>query len=231
MQPAIKVLLLATGLAIGPSATAILYATSTAPKPRSIDMSFLGGRGIAAAAAEEGSHESDASINLAQAMGRPGDSPGAGAFGAIPVQFGPPPVPRPPGPFGFEPPAGQPPSPRVVCEEDIDRFMGLAGYLKSKMRLQEDQKAAWRNVEQAANPGAEKVRNLCARLPSPPAPPLSLLEHIDFTETQTAARLELLHAIHEPLQALYDTLSSDQRVLLAAGLFPLTPPPPPEPGP
>jgi hypothetical protein len=95
--------------------------------------------------------------------------------------------------------------------------MGLAGYLKSKMRLREDQKAAWQKVEQIAAPGVEKIRNLCERLPSQPTPQPGLLEHIDFAELQMAARLELLRAIHEPLHALYETLSSDQRALLIAG--------------
>jgi hypothetical protein len=109
--------------------------------------------------------------------------------------------------------------------------MGLAGYLKSKMRLQNDQKVAWQKVEDAAAPDVEKIRNLCARLPSEPAPQPSLLEHIDFAEMQMAARLELLRAVHEPLQALYETLLSEQRALLAVvgpRLFRPMPPLPPE---
>jgi hypothetical protein len=232
MQRAIKVVLLAAGLATGPSAAAILSATSltssTTPKSRSIDMSFAGGHGTAAAVAEASGDESYTPIELAQAMGRPWDPP-AGAPGGIPLQFGPPPAP-PAGPFGFDRPGGPPPSPRVACEEDVDRLMGLAGYLKSKLRLRDDQKAAWQKVEQVAAPGTEKIRNLCERLPSQPAPQPGLLEHIDFAEMQMAARLELLRAIHEPLHALYETLSSDQRALLMVGprLFHPMPPPPPD---
>jgi len=227
MQQAIKVALLAAGLAVGPSAAAMLGATSsTAPKSRSIDMPFADRRG-AAAMAEARGDESDTPIELAQAMGRPLDPP-AGAFGGVPVQFGPPPISRP-GAFGFAPPGGPPPSPRVACEEDVDRLMGLAGYLKSKMRLRDDQKALWQKVEQAAAPGAEKIRNLCERLPSQPAPQPGFLEHIDFAEMQMAARLELLRAVHEPLQALHETLTSDQRALLTLGPQPFHPMPPPSP--
>jgi hypothetical protein len=59
------------------------------------------------------------------------------------------------------------------------------------------------------------------------------LERIDFAEMQMSTRLELLRAVHEPLQALYETLSSDQRALLTLGLRLLspTPPPPQEPRP
>jgi hypothetical protein len=232
MQHAIKVALLTAGLAIGPSAETILGATSlissTAPKSRPIDMLFAGGRG--AAAAEAGGARSDAPIELTQAMGRPWGPP-VGAPGGAPVQFGPPPLPRP-GHFGFAPPDGPPPSPRVACEEEVDRLMGMAGYLKSRMRLRDDQKAAWQKVEQIAAPGTEKIRTLCERLPSQPMPQTNLLEHINIAETQMAARLELLRAVREPLQALYETLSPDQRALLTAGPRPFhpLPPPPPEPG-
>jgi hypothetical protein len=200
-----------------------------APQSRSIEMPFAGGRGVAAALAEADGAQPDTPVELTQAFGRPWDAP-VGAPRGAPVQFGPPAFPRP-GPFGFAPPDGPPPSPRVACEEDVDRLMGLAGYIKSKMRLRDDQKAAWQKVEQTATPGAEKIRNSCERLPSQPAPQPGLLERIDFAETQMAARLELLRAVREPLQALYETLSPDQRALLAAGpqLFHPLPPPPPEP--
>jgi LTXXQ motif family protein len=219
MQRMIKVALLAAGLATGPSAAAILGTTSltssTAPKSRSIDMPFVSGRGVAAAVAEADGAESGVPIELTEAMDRPWE-PFIGDPGRVPAQFGPPPAPRP-GLLGLAPPDGPPPQPRVACEEDVDRLMGLAGYLKSKMRLREDQKAAWQKIEQIAAPGVEKIRNLCERLPSQPMPQPGLLEHIDFAEMQMAARLELLRAIHEPLHALYETLSSDQRALLIAG--------------
>ena len=70
------------------------------------------------------------------------------------------------------------------------------------MQLQGDQKAAWQKVEQAATPGVEKVRELCGRLPSQPAPPPNLLDRIKLAEMQMTARVELLRAVHEPLQAL-----------------------------
>lgn len=231
MQRTIKAALLVAGLSTVPSAAAILGAPllPMAPKHRSIDMSFPGEGRIPAVIAEDGDHESDAPIVLAEAMGRPWD-PFSGGFAVPP---GAPPVPRPPGPFGFAPLAGPPSSPQVACEEDVDRLMGLAGYLKSKMRLQDDQQAAWQKVEQAAAPGAEKIRNLCARLPSRPTSQPSLLEHVELAEMQMTARLELLRAVHEPLKALYETLSSDQRALLASGprLFHPMPPPLPEPRP
>jgi hypothetical protein len=225
MQLAIKIAILAAGLATVPSAAAKLssvpFTYSWVPRAEGINMSFQKPRVIAAA--EDVGNTFDAPIELLQAPDPPWDGPGVGAGAGFPLQFGPPPLPRPPGPpgssgpFGFGPSAGPPPAARVACEEDVDRLMGLTGYLKSKMRLQGDQKTAWQKVEQAAAPGVEKMRDLCGRLPSQPAPPPNLLEQIDFTEMQMTARLELLRAVHEPLQALYEALSSDQRALLVMG--------------
>jgi hypothetical protein len=110
--------------------------------------------------------------------------------------------------------------------------MGVAGYLKSKIRLQGEQKNLWQRLELAATPPTEKLRELCSALPSQPALPPNLLERIDFAEKQAVIRLELFRAIHDPLHALYESLSADQRALLAIPPRPLFPvPPPPQPGP
>ena len=137
------------------------------------------------------------------------------------VPPGPPPHGFGPAPFGFAPP----PAPRVACEDEIDRLAGIVGYLKSKERLEGDQKSAWDKVETAAAPGLAKLRALCADLPSYPGGPPALPARVDFMAKQMTARAELLSAIREPLRALYDTLSPDQRALLDM------PPPGPPPHP
>jgi hypothetical protein len=137
----------------------------------------------------------DASNELTQAIGRSWD-PLAG----VPFQFGPPLAPGPPGPS------------RVACEEEVDRPVGLAAYLKSKMRLQDGQQTASQNVKQTALPGVEKIQNLCPRPSSQLTPELGALHYIGF------APLELLRAVRDPLQALYERLSSDWRAILTAGL-------------
>jgi LTXXQ motif family protein len=123
--------------------------------------------------------------------------------------------------LGFAPPLGLP-SPRIACEGEIDHLMALVGYLKSKMRLQGDQKTSWQKVEESAEPGVEKLRDLCGQLPSRPAQLPTLVEAMEFAEKQMTARAELLHEIRGPIQALYDALLPDQRALLV-------PPPPPLP--
>jgi len=137
-------------------------------------------------------------------------------------------------PFGPEPPFDTmtggafgppshptpPPAPRAGCEREIDLLMAHVAYLKSEMRLQGDQKAAWYKVEQIAEPSFEKLSDLCEALPSQPTPPPAILEALDFAEKQMTVRLDLLRAVRGPMLELYNLLSPDQRTLLAPPLPP-----------
>ena len=107
----------------------------------------------------------------------------------------------------------------MACEEDIDRHIALAAYLKSKLRLQGTQKDAWSKLEQAADSTIDKLHEACASLPVEQSRPPQITALIAFAEKLTSARVELLHAISGPLQAFYDSLSAKQRELLD------TPPP------
>ena len=226
MKLTIRIVLIAAGLATVPAAAAILGSTSLSLsrmvpvlKTNRITISFhdKSQARVITAADNEARNRTRSPIELAQAIGQPLDHPNAGAPEGFPAQFGALPFPHhPESPdlLGFAHPPGPPPPPRIACEEDIDHLMAVTGYLKSKMRLQGEQKIAWQKVEQAAEPGVEKMRDLCARLPYQPAEPPSLPERIDFAEKQMTARVELLRAVREPLRALYETLSPDQRALL-----------------
>jgi hypothetical protein len=113
------------------------------------------------------------------------------------------------------------PSPRRACEEDIDLHAALAGYLKSKLRLQGAQLEAWQKIEVAAFPAVEALRRICAELPDRGVATPSVPNAFDHAQRRLAATAEFLQAIREPLRALYDTLSPDQRAVLE----PLPPPP------
>jgi LTXXQ motif family protein len=245
MKLAIKIVLVAAGLATVPAAAAILGSAtffssrgSTGPDTQRIGMPVHPARGLATVTEEGGRNVfdtlSDAMIEFAQAMGQPWDRPGAGAPGALPVQYGPPIADAPGlsgplGRFGFGRPPGPLPSPRNACEERVNRLMAVTAYLKSKMHLQAEQKIAWQKIEQAAEPNVEKIRDLCGQLPSQTAQPPNVLELVDLGAKHMAARAELLHAVQAPLQALYETLTPDQRAILAIAppAFPPMAPVPP----
>jgi hypothetical protein len=105
-------------------------------------------------------------------------------------------------------------NPRAACNDDIDRHAALSGYLKSKLRLQGAQKDAWQKIEVAAGPAVETLRTLCDELPQSPAARPSMPDAIAFGEKQLAAKAAFLRAIRDPLRALYETLSPDQRAAL-----------------
>jgi hypothetical protein len=193
-------------------------------------------RAIAASLEDDAGHAL-APTDFAEPIGWPWQPPMPRPDARIPVGPGAPPIPQPPGArfrIGLGPPPPPPSSTRSGCEEEIDRLTGLAGYLKSKIRLQGAQKEAWQKLELAVAAPAGELRELCSALPALPEPPTRLLERIDFAEKQTAIRLELFRAIHDPLHALYESLSGDQRALLAVPpdpFFPMSPPSHPAPAP
>jgi LTXXQ motif family protein len=229
MQSAFRVILLAVGILGAPTAATILSPTILSSSPTSkasqVSLPVHDSRAIAASL-DEDTDRTFASTDFAEAIGWPWEPPVPRPDARISVPPGAPPIPQPPGArfrIGLGPPPPLPPSTRSGCEEEIDRLTGLAGYLKSKIHLQGAQKEAWQKLEFAAAAPVEKLRELCSALPAQPEPPTRPLERIDFAEKQTAIRLELFRAIHDPLHALYESLSADQRALLAVPLHPLVP--------
>jgi hypothetical protein len=156
-------------------------------------------------------------IKLAQASRQPDLAPAAirtaQAF-LPPPAFGDPPVPH--GAFGpFSPPAvmGPPlrPLTRSVCEDRINSEAAMVGYLKSKLRLQPNQREAWQKLENAAQAAIEKLHAACESLPIEASAPAPLPDMMEIVEAEMSARLELLRATREPLLALFATLTPEQR--------------------
>jgi len=166
----------------------------------------------------------------------------AQASGPAEVPLGPahqlPPRPLPPhdaaaGPFGPppEPPFFAGPRPmmmsRIACETRLDFQAGMAGYLTSKLRLTDEQRQAWRKVEDAAQPAIAKLHAACDRLARGPGDARNVPNELDVLEAQASARLDLVRATHGPVLALYQMLTPEQR----AELRPAMPPPMPMPMP
>jgi LTXXQ motif family protein len=175
-------------------------------------------------------------IELAQADGPSSFPPTMSFPRGVPLPPGPSPmmnprgVPLPPGPGpmifdgpmifgGMRPhgpmrPDGTMEPPRRECLEDIHRHSAMAGYLKSKLRLRESQKEAWRKIEEAAGPALEDMQALCDQLPDLMGAPPTMPDMIDFAEKQNSARAAFLRSIRDPFRALYDSLTAEQRALL-----------------
>lgn len=106
------------------------------------------------------------------------------------------------------------PPDRRVCNEQIDRGAGAAGYLKSKLGLDGAQKDAWLKIEQAVDPVVQKMRAFCAELPAEPGAPPSFPTLIELADKQLALRSEFVHAVVAPAKAFYDLLTPQQRAVL-----------------
>ena len=100
----------------------------------------------------------------------------------------------------------------------------MAVYLKSKLRLQPNQRETWQKLESAAQATIERLHATCESLPSEASAPLSLPDMMDMIEAQLSLRVELLRAMREPLRTLFATLTPKQR-----GAFQPPAPPPPRP--
>ncbi|NOJ39094.1 Spy/CpxP family protein refolding chaperone [Bradyrhizobium australiense] len=122
-------------------------------------------------------------------LGPPSAGPGPGPAEGMPSKFG----------------------PRTACLEAINWQMGAYGYRKSKLLLTDDQKPAWKAVEDAVDAFTQNMRAICGTLPNHYVGSPGIVERSDFLERQLSARLDFLRALKAPLEHLLGQLTPDQR--------------------
>jgi len=103
------------------------------------------------------------------------------------------------------------PAPRKACLEAINWQMGAYGYRKSKLLLTDDQRPAWKAVEDAVDAFTQNMRGVCGTLPNHYVGSPGIVERTDFLERQLSARLDFLRALKMPLERLVGQLTPDQR--------------------
>ena len=190
-----------------------LIALKQAPRAKDDASIIIGSSSISDNLPAELSHKAD-KMRMAQFMPRP-DFREAAPFGLM----GPPAF--PPGSPGL--PGASPPkfSPRAFCLEDINRQMAGYAHTKSRLQLNDSQKAAWRPLEDALDVSTGRLRVVCEALPNEIAGPPGIIEGSDFLEKLLTARLEMVRALKAPLLQLIGQLTPDQRTALdARPLFP-----------
>jgi LTXXQ motif family protein len=214
MKDAVKMLFIATGLTAIPVMTAsvaLLMASVAYELPGSLEtLSYRAKEqsGTLPVIRSSEQDDEDVMIELAQAAGLP------------PATMGEPRrMPRPSGanPMNFNDPMrpdGWIESPKAECQEKVERYAAIAGFLRNKFRLQGSQKQAWKKIEEAAQPALESIHELCTQLPDSMAGPPSTPDMLDFVEQQLSARAAVLRAIRGPVRAFYDSLSPEQRAVL-----------------
>jgi hypothetical protein len=101
-----------------------------------------------------------------------------------------------------------------VCKEGYAHEAGFLAYLGAKLELTAPQQPLWNTYHQAMLDSSAKLRQVCLDNASTSQESRTALERRDRMEKFLTARLDFLHATRPPLDALYQSLSPEQRALL-----------------
>jgi hypothetical protein len=99
------------------------------------------------------------------------------------------------------------------CTERYARKAAHFAYLEAKLNLTEQQKPAWAKWRQAKMDAAEKRRATCLQRDWNKDEQETVLDREARVEKWLTARLQELQASRPALQALYDSLSPEQKVV------------------
>ena len=102
---------------------------------------------------------------------------------------------------------------KAKCIDHFARSAGRLAYLEARLQLTSDQQPLWDKWRQAVAAGAEKERNDClADLPAAGQRPTAL-ERDSRMEKMMATKVATLQAARPALEALYNALTPEQRVV------------------
>jgi hypothetical protein len=106
-------------------------------------------------------------------------------------------------------------SPRQRCEAGIARRAAHAAYVEALLDLTPQQRPLAENVEAALQNAADKEHQLCAALPTDAkAAPATLMDRLNRHEQMMQARLDGMKQVQPALQALYASLTPQQKAIL-----------------
>ena len=105
-------------------------------------------------------------------------------------------------------------TPEQICRERFARLSGYLAYLGAELDLKTEQQPLWDAYQHAMIDAAGKGRQVCTENMMTPGSDLTALERRDRLQRMLQARLDLLQATRQPLEALYQSLSPEQRRLV-----------------
>ncbi|MFO1159699.1 MAG: Spy/CpxP family protein refolding chaperone [Reyranellaceae bacterium] len=121
----------------------------------------------------------------------------------------------PPGPGGTDQQREQRAmNPRAFCLDQIARRAGNRAYMKLRLDLKADQVAAWNAFAKASDDADVKDVARCNALPTELKEKPNYVERLTMEENFMKARIERIDAVKPSLQALYNTLSPEQKAVL-----------------
>lgn len=102
---------------------------------------------------------------------------------------------------------------KSMCIEHFARSAGRLAYLEARLQLKADQQPQWDKWRQAVTAGAEKERADClADVPAAGTRPTALDRDNRF-EKMMATKVATLQAARPALEALYQSLTAEQRLV------------------
>jgi hypothetical protein len=105
-------------------------------------------------------------------------------------------------------------SPKEMCVERVARRAGNRAYLKERLDLKPEQLPLWDNFQKAADAAGAKDKARCASLPTDTNTAPSFMDRFSRREEMTKGRLESLEAVKPSLQALYASLTPEQKAIV-----------------
>lgn len=102
------------------------------------------------------------------------------------------------------------------CEEHAARAAGMRAYLETRLHLTAQQKPLWDQLQTAEKTSADQERTACLQVASAakPATPPNAVERRQTMRTMLASHLQSLDSTKAPFEALYQSLTPEQRTLL-----------------
>jgi hypothetical protein len=102
--------------------------------------------------------------------------------------------------------------PQERCVDRLARRAARRAYVETKLNLTAEQRPLWDKVQSGAQAEEQKERQLCASLK--PGTDQTLLDRMDRMQQFLSARLDGLQSTKPSVQALYQSLTPEQRAIL-----------------
>jgi Spy/CpxP family protein refolding chaperone len=104
--------------------------------------------------------------------------------------------------------------PEQTCKRRFAREAGFLAYMGALLELTTQQEPLWDKYHQAMLDSATKLRQVCLDNLATPPWDQTALQRRDRMEKMLTARLDALHATRPALDALYQSLTPEQRAVL-----------------
>ena len=105
-------------------------------------------------------------------------------------------------------------NPKAFCLDQVARRAGNRAYVRLRLDLKAEQMTAWNAFAKASDDADVKDVARCNALPTEVKEQPNYVERLTMEENVMKARIERIDAVKPSLQALYDTLSPEQKVVL-----------------